>query len=206
MLYTLIDGNEDMGFKRLDTFDVFPTVIIDMIFMYAYNMTKQDLHHHVILAKSASHRMPVPRAWKRYINPSDRSFRWSLFLENPDTILIDVNAVKYTLSLINWNAVRAKSCPLTQYTRMTTKKAIGVMLNSPISCNNPQTVATAIHMVWHLLTCCDESDFRIEARRHTNYVYYCYVPYFNRPLSAYVLPNKRWTGWDTIAHTFDRFT
>ena len=125
MLYTLLDGNEDMGFKRLDTFDVFPTVIIDMIFMYAYNMTKQDLHHHVILAKSASHRMPVPRAWKRYINPSDRAFRWSLFLENPDTILIDVTAVKHTLSLINWNAVRAKSCPLTQYTRMTTKKAIG---------------------------------------------------------------------------------
>ena len=74
------------------------------------------------------------------------------------------------------------------------------MLESPVTCMNPQTMSTAIHMIWHILTCCDPQDFKVECHRNDNFSRYCYIPYFNRPLSAYLLPNTRWTGWDEIAH------
>ena len=187
------------SFADLDTFKCFPDELEDVIFDFAYGMTRKDLHTIVAGARTASFRMPVPRAWRLLIN-GQNDFNWRRFLHNPQTILIDTEAVKETLDLMNWNAIRAKTSAISHYIRTTTKKSIRVMLDNPITCMNPQTASTAIHMVWHILTCCEPQDFRVDSHRNNKYNRYCFVPYFNRPLSAYMLPNKRWTGWDEIAH------
>ena len=187
------------SFADLTVFKRFPTDVEDLIFEFAYGMTRTSLHNLAHLARSASYRMPVPNAWRLLVDHRNR-FRWRTFLNNPTTILIDVDAVKETLSLINWNAVRTKTNALSHYIRTTTKRSIRCMLDDPITCLNPQTMSTAIHMVWHLLSCCEPQDFKVECHRNDRYNRFCFIPYFNRPLSAYLLPNKRWTGWDEIAH------
>jgi len=171
-----------------------------MIFHYAYGITRDQLNALAQAARSASYRMPVPRAWRLLVDETN-IFRWYRFLADPETILIDVDAVKETLRLMNWNAVRVKTNALSHYIKTTTKRSIMTMLDNPISCLNPQTMSTAVHMVWHILSCCEPQDFKVEAHKNDRYNRYCFIPYFNRPLSAYLLPNSRWTGWDEVAHT-----
>lgn len=187
------------SFADLDTFKSLPVEVENIVFDYAYGLTRAELHNLAVMARSASYRMPVPRAWRLLVDDTN-IFRWYTFLNNPNTILIDVEAVKETLDLINWNAIRLKSNGLSQYIRTTTKKAIRCMLNNPITCLNPQTMSTAIHMVWHILSCCEPQDFKVECHKNNKFNRYCFIPYFNRPLSAYLLPNRRWTGWDEVAH------
>ena len=186
------------------TFWVVPKHIEDLIFTYAYDMSRSALHLMCTQARSASFRMPVPSSWRSLIG-HDNKFKWNVFLKNPSSVLIDVDAVKQSLSLMNWNAIRLRTNALSHYIRTTTKKSLMVMLDNPITCINPQTVATAIHMVWHILSCCEPQDFRVEAHKNDNYNRFCYIPYFNRPLSAYLPTNRRWTGWDRIAHEHYEF-
>ena len=187
------------SFADLRVFKPFPCEVEDLIFDFAYSMTRADLHHLASMALSASYRMPVPKEWRMLVDNSEM-FRWHRFLQNPNTILIDVDAVKETLNLMNWNAVRVKTNALSHYIKTTTKRSIRCMLDNPITCLNPQTVSTAVHMVWHILTCCEPQDFKVEAHKNDRFNRFCFIPYFNRPLSAYLLPNARWTGWDEIAH------
>ena len=187
------------SFADLAVFKSIPEDVEDIIFDCAYGITREHLHHLACLARSATYRMPVPKSWRLLVDEMN-VFRWDRFLLDPQTILIDVDAVKETLALINWNAVRTKTNAISHYIRTTTKKSIRCMLDNPITCLNPQTMSTAIHMVWHILSCCEPQDFKVEAHRNGRYNRYCFIPYFNRPLSAYLLPNFRWTGWDEIAH------
>ena len=187
------------SFADLRVFKPFPCEVEDLIFDFAYSMTRADLHHLASMALSASYRMPVPKEWRILVDNSEM-FRWHRFLQNPNTILIDVDAVKETLNLMNWNAVRVKTNALSHYIKTTTKRSIRCMLDNPITCLNPQTMSTAVHMVWHILTCCEPQDFKVEAHKNDRFNRFCFIPYFNRPLSAYLLPNARWTGWDEIAH------
>lgn len=187
------------SFADLRVFKPFPCEVEDLIFDFAYSMTRADLHNLAAMALSASYRMPVPKEWRMLVDNSEM-FRWHRFLQNPNTILIDVDAVKETLNLMNWNAVRVKTNALSHYIKTTTKRSIRCMLDNPITCLNPQTVSTAVHMVWHILTCCEPQDFKVEAHKNDRFNRFCFIPYFNRPLSAYLLPNARWTGWDEIAH------
>ena len=195
---TIIEQMYD-SFADLRVFKPFPCEVEDLIFDFAYSMTRADLHHLASMALSASYRMPVPKEWRILVDNSEM-FRWHRFLQNPNTILIDVDAVKETLNLMNWNAVRVKTNALSHYIKTTTKRSIRCMLDNPITCLNPQTVSTAVHMVWHILTCCEPQDFKVEAHKNDRFNRFCFIPYFNRPLSAYLLPNARWTGWDEIAH------
>ena len=187
------------SFADLQVFNDMPTDVEDIVFDYAYGMTREDLHNLSNMARSASFRMPIPKAWRLLVDECN-IFRWWQFLRNPNTILIDVDAVKETLRLINWNAVRLRTNAVSHYIKTTTKKSIMCMLDNPISSLNPQTMSTAIHMVWHILSCCEPQDFKVEAHKNDRFNRFCFIPYFNRPLSAYLLPNCRWTGWDEIAH------
>ena len=187
------------SFADLTVFNQFPQDVEDLIFDLAYGIPQQDLHNLASMARSASYRMPVPKTWRLLVDEMN-IFRWDIFLQEPETILIDVEAVKETLRLINWNAVRTKTNALSHYIKTTTKRSIMSMLDNPITCLNPQTMSTAVHMVWHILSCCEPQDFKVEAHRNDKYNRFCFIPYFNRPLSAYLIPNKRWTGWDEIAH------
>ena len=195
---TIIEQMYD-SFADQRVFKPFPCEVEDLIFDFAYSMTRADLHNLAAMALSASYRMPVPKEWRILVDNSEM-FRWHRFLQNPNTILIDVDAVKETLNLMNWNAVRVKTNALSHYIKTTTKRSIRCMLDNPITCLNPQTVSTAVHMVWHILTCCEPQDFKVEAHKNDRFNRFCFIPYFNRPLSAYLLPNARWTGWDEIAH------
>ena len=186
-------------FADLNAFKQFPQEVEDIIFEYAYNMSRAELHYLAQQASSATFRMPVPKAWRLLVDECN-CFKWYQFLHDPHTILIDVEAVKETLNLINWNAVRLKSNAVSHYVKTTTKRSIRCMLDNPITCLNPQTMSTAVHMVWHILSCCEPQDFKVECHKNNRYNRYCFIPYFNRPLSAYLLPNERWTGWDEIAH------
>ena len=190
------------SFSDLDpVFNIFPTDVEDLIFGYAYGCNRGDLNTLSTAARSASYRMPVPKAWRLLV--TDRNtFRWRRFLRDPHTILIDVEAVKETLNLMNWNAIRIKTNALSHYIKTTTKRSIRCMLNNPISCLNPQTMSTAVHMVWHILTCCEPQDFKVDAHKNDRFNRFCYIPYFNRPLSAYLQANSRWTGWDEVAHNY----
>ena len=187
------------SFADLKVFECFPTGVENIVFDFAYGMSRGDLHSLSSRARSASFRMPVPRAWRLLVDETNM-FRWRRFLRNPNTILINVDAVKETLRLMNWNAIRLKTNALSHYIKTTTKRSIHCMLNNPITCLNPQTMSTAVHMVWHILTCCEPQDFKVDAHKNDRYNRYCFIPYFNRPLSAYLLPNHRWTGWDEVAH------
>ena len=199
MIMPIIEQMYD-SFADLDhIFKKFPKEVEDLIFDYAYGFDRDHIHQLSCKARSASYRMPVPRAW-RYLVDDTNIFRWDIFLSDPQTILIDVDAVKETLNLMNWNAVRVKTNALSHYIKTTTKRSIMCMLDNPISCLNPQTMSTAVHMVWHILTCCEPQDFKVEAHKNDRYNRFCFIPYFNRPLSAYLLPNARWTGWDEVAH------
>ena len=187
------------SFADLQVFDRFPVEVENVIFDFAYGMSRGELHAMANIARSASFRMPVPKTWRLLVDEHN-CFKWYQFLHDPHTILIDVDAVKETLDLINWNAIRTKTNALSHYIRTTTKKSIRCMLDNPITCLNPQTMSTAIHMVWHILSCCEPQDFKVDCHRNNKFNRYCFIPYFNRPLSAYLLPNHRWTGWDEIAH------
>ena len=188
------------SFSDLDlVFKKFPADVEDLIFGYAYGCNRDDLNTLATAAHSASYRMPVPKAWRLLVDDTN-IFRWDRFLLDPQTILIDVDAVKETLRLINWNAVRVKTNAVSHYIRTTTKRSIMCMLDNPISCLNPQTMSTAVHMVWHILSCCEPQDFKVDAHKNDRFNRFCFIPYFNRPLSAYLLPNARWTGWDEVAH------
>ena len=189
------------SFADLKVFERLPSDVEDLIFEYAYDMPRGELHQLAFIARSASYRMPVPQAWRKLVD-STNMFRWHRFLRNPNSILIDVEAVKETLNLMNWNAVRVKTNALSHYIKTTTKRSIRCMLNNPISCLNPQTMSTAVHMVWHILTCCEPQDFKVDAHKNDRFNRFCFIPYFNRPLSAYLLPNQRWTGWDEVAHNY----
>ena len=149
------------SFANLTLYNGLPDVIDDIIFDFAYGVSKQYIHETASAARSASFRMPVPKAWRLLVDENN-SFLWERFLNAPSTILIDVEAVKQTLELINWNVARTKSNALSHYVRTTTKKSILCMLDNPITCLNPQTVSTAIHMVWHILSCCEPQDFKVE--------------------------------------------
>ena len=111
------------SFADLLVFKPFPCEIEDLIFDFAYSMTRADLHHLASMARSASYRMPVPKEWRILVDNSEM-FRWHRFLQNPNTILIDVDAVKETLNLMNWNAVRVKTNALSHYIKTTTKRSI----------------------------------------------------------------------------------
>ena len=87
------------SFADLQVFEPFSIEVENLIFHFAYGMTRGELHNLSNIARSATFRMPVPKTWRLLVDEHN-VFKWRKFLEEPNTILIDVEAVKETLDLI----------------------------------------------------------------------------------------------------------
>lgn len=174
MRYTFAD--------RLFPLRVIPE-IIDMIFDYAYKKSKRQLHYESWSAKQCTHLMPTPKSWKHFL--TNNQFDYSKFLRGDS--MINIKAVKTALDLINWHSIRVKRCPLSRYTRITTKAAMKRGLSNMYIRDN------IIQMVWLLLVTCTVGDFRVRA--HTipgltsAYNIFCKIPLFSHPLSRYYPPH-----------------
>ena len=182
------------SFKDLKVFAFLPKSIEDLIFVMAYGLTRQTLHLKANSTRTASYTMPVPIAWKRFINIHDGTFYWRLFLQDIYAELIDVESVKESLNLLNWNQLRSKQNAIANLVRTVTKT------NMRYALSVPGRRSTTIHMIWHILTCATRGDYCTRAFRGNNVKDFLYVPYFNRPLTAYYPSEVAWTAWDQLVH------
>ena len=114
-------------FHDLKVFCKLPAVVDDMIFMYAYGMTRDIMHLKSARARSVTYNMPVPIAWKTFflhdyvIGRKSREFDWHKFLQNTDADVICPVAVSETLNLLNWNSMRSKGNAISCFVRTSTK-------------------------------------------------------------------------------------
>ena len=170
-----------------------PSDLIDLIYDFAYNKTKQRLHYDTWTARQCSHLMPTPPSWKAFV--TDNGFDYFKFLRGDN--IINVEAVKIALDFINWHSLRVKRCPIARYTRITTKAAIRRGLDNVYIRDN------LVIMVWLLLSCCTVDDFRVKAFKGAGFSEYCRVPTFSHPLSRYYPPHRDLSGVVTFLLDFN---
>ena len=182
------------SFKDLKVFDRFPKSLEDLIFRYAYGLTRNTLHLKSVAVRSATYAMPVPIAWKWFFDIETMTFHWKRFLEDHNAEIINTTSVKESLNLLNWNQLRSKQNAIANLVRTTTKVNMKRHLTMPSRRDN------SIQMVWHLLTCASRGDYCARAFRNCNVQNYLYIPYFNRPLTAYYPVSVCWTAWDQLLH------
>ena len=186
-------------FHDLKVFGELPLVVDDLIFQYAYGMTRDVLHIKANKARTVTYNMPVPIAWKRFfrydrLRNSQIEFDWYTFLKNVEADVICPEAVSETLNLLNWNSLRSKGNAISNFVRTSTKTSLKRRLL------DPELRRTVVHMVWHLLSCAGRGDFTTLAWRNNNYQRYLTIPHFNRPLSAYYPPGTALSAWDILVH------
>ena len=176
---------------------LFPPYIIpalcDLIFDFAYQKNAKQLHYESWSARQCTYLMPTPLSWKNFI--TDRKFDYKKFLRGDN--MIDISAVKIALDLINWHSMRVKRCPMSRYTRITTKRAMARGLNSPYIRDN------IINMIWLLLVTCTPDDFRVKAHTTDGYNVFCKIPLFSHPLSRYYPPHVLSEGIVTFLLDFN---
>ena len=164
--------------------NLFPNEIItdieNLVYDFAYNKTKVQLHYESWTARQCTHLMPTPASWKTYL--TNRSFDYSKYLRGD--CIINIDSVKSALELINWNRLRKKRCPLCRYTRITTKSAMRRGLDNTYIRDN------IILMIWMLLATSTVDDFRVKAHTGNGYAEYCRIPTFTHPLSRYFPPQR----------------
>ena len=182
------------SFKDLKVFNRFPKVVEDLIFLYAYGLTRGTLHLKAVSVRSATYALPVPLAWKWFFDEDSCTFHWRRFLRDHTAEIIDDCAVMESLNLLNWNQLRSKQNAISNLVRTNTK----VNLKRQLTMSNRRD--NTIQMVWHLLTCASRSDYCARAFRNENVNRYLYIPYFNRPLTAYYPVSVGWTAWDQLLH------
>jgi hypothetical protein len=154
-----------------------PDDVEDLIFRFAYGLTRLELYQKCYVARQTSRCMPVPPKWKNLYDTS--GFRFDRFLNGNDC-MIDLDAVCISLDLLNWNIVKAKRSPISSWASVTTKVAIRRGLKS-----KPFMHSNLVNMVWTLLCCATVDDFRCVAFRDNLYYPYCVLPNFSHPLSYY---------------------
>ena len=185
------------SFLDLKVFNELPSVVDDLIFLYAYTMTRDILHVKANKARTVTYNMPVPTAWKRFFSLNDThrlAFDWREFLKDPDNDPVYHPAVLETLNMLNWNSLRSKNNAITRFVRTSTKTSLKRRLKDDLLRRN------VVHMVWHLLTCAGRGDFTTVAWRNNNYARYLSIPHFNRPLSSYYPAGAHLSAWDILVH------
>ena len=183
------------SFNSLRMFNDLPTVVDDIIWDFAYGMSRTLLSVKASEARTNTYNMPVPTAWKNFFRTDFYNrveFDWMMFLADPEASLICTDAVTESLNLLNWNALRAKGNAVSMFVRTSTKTNLKARLQDEYLQND------VVHMVWHLLTCAGRGDFTTHAWRNNNYNRFLAIPYFNRPLSAYYPPGPSISAWDML--------
>jgi len=152
-----------------------PEVLEDLIYTFAYDQTRDELHYRSHRARQATHLMPVPPMWKNLLTQG--RFDWHKYLSGEHVICIE--AVKCALGYINWHCLRSKKCPIAKFSQITTKTS----LSRSLGCF--WTRENTVIMIWLLLSVCSIDDFRVCAFRGAGYQEFCRIPSFTHPLSKY---------------------
>ena len=162
--------------------DTFPPEIRDLIYKFAYDLDETVLSSLTSMAFRNTFMMPVPIGWKYFLKDlgdNTHKFDWRKYLKNIYACPIDLDGVKESLRMINWNSLRYKQSALSEFVKTNTK--VGLMARVRRYDQQRQVV----HMVWHCLTCCTPSDFTVHCHKNNNYKRYCHIRYFDTPLSYY---------------------
>ena len=162
--------------------DMFPRELRDIIYRYAYDCDEATLSALTSLAFRNTFMLPVPVGWRFFLHDggdNTYSFRWYRYLKDIYACPIDMQGVRETLRMINWNAVRYKQTAISEFVKTNTK--VGLMARM----RRPDQQRNVVHMIWHCLTCCTPSDFTVLCHKNNNYKRFCHVNYFDTPLSYY---------------------
>jgi len=137
------------------------TQIQNLIIQFTYGMQNIQLMNDVACVCYLGNRqLPVPNKWKKTVDIENKhSFNWKVFLKtnmNPYDIktLVNLEQVRFTVSLINWNSLKTNKALYATVLQSYTKNAILRQLSTWSTHS-----ISLIYQIQRFLVCCDQNTF-----------------------------------------------